>query len=265
MKRKITSITAAVMAAAAVGVTASADYYLAADKSGSDVKVEVIADKATLPAMEFTVALPSGVTAKNVTTASGAYYNKDNGVFAWAGTEAPADGTVMFSAEFAADNGDFTVTPAVGFSADLPVILKATIKDGTVTIVEIPKPSEDDSDNSDVSKPEDNTSDTSKPSDGTSDVSTPDDTSSDTSDSSGDSGNSSTSDTSETSKPTEPSGSTDSTASDDKTSDSTSSGDKTPSDSKDDEENPKTGVVASVGAIAGAAFLTAFANRKKIK
>lgn len=267
MKRKITSIAVALMATMAVGVTASADYYLTANKSGSDVKVEVIADKATLPAMQFTVTFPSGVTAKNVTTPSGAYYNSENGIYAWAATEAPTDGTVMFSAEFAASNGEFTVTPATGFSTDLPVMLKATIADGTVTVVELPKPSEDTTStpSEDTSAPSEDTStpsgDTSAPSGDTSapsgDTSTP---SGDTSTSSGDtstpSGDTSTS-SGDTSKPT----------GDTSSSSSGASSNTTSSENTDNEsgENPPTGVTGGVAsiAVAGIASFVAIKTRKQ--
>ncbi len=72
------------------------------------VKVEIAADGATLPAIEFTVEMPEDVEIDDIKTTSGAFFNKDNGIYAWAGAEAPEDGTVMFSASFTVEDTDDT-------------------------------------------------------------------------------------------------------------------------------------------------------------
>ena len=130
MKRKITGIAAALITATAATITASAEYYIGTEQDGNAVKVEIVADGATLPAIEFTVEMPEDVEIDDIDTISGAFFNEDSGIYAWAGAEAPEDGAVMFSATFIVEDGyegEFSVTPAEGYENDMPVTLTAEI------------------------------------------------------------------------------------------------------------------------------------------
>lgn len=130
MKRKITGIAAALITATAATITASAEYYIGTEQDGNAVKVEIVADGATLPAIEFTVEMPEDVEIDDIDTISGAFFNEDSGIYAWAGAEAPEDGAVMFSATFIVEDGyegEFSVTPAEGYEDDMPITLTAEI------------------------------------------------------------------------------------------------------------------------------------------
>lgn len=130
MKKQIAGVAAVIFAATALSVSASAEYYINTERNGNSVKAEVIASGATLPAIEFTVELPDNITVDDIETESGAFYNEDNGRFAWAGTEAPKDGTVMYSVTFETEDnaiGEIVVTPADGYEDDMPSVLTAEI------------------------------------------------------------------------------------------------------------------------------------------
>lgn len=155
MKRKITGIAAALITAAAATITASAEYYIGTEQDGNSVKVEIVADGATLPAIEFTVEMPEDVEIDDIDTISGAFYNENSGIYAWAGTEAPEDGTVMFSATFIVEDGyegEFSVTPAEGYENDMPVTL-------TVEIVGEDGETDDDTEDEETVEDTDDTSD----------------------------------------------------------------------------------------------------------
>ena len=155
MKRKITGIAAALITAAAATITASAEYYIGTEQDGNAVKVEIVADGATLPAIEFTVEMPEDVEIDDIDTISGAFYNENSGIYAWAGTEAPEDGTVMFSATFIVKDGyegEFSVTPAEGYENDMPVTL-------TVEIVGEDGETDDDTEDEETVEDTDDTSD----------------------------------------------------------------------------------------------------------
>ena len=155
MKRKITGIAAALITAAAATITASAEYYIGTEQDGNAVKVEIVADGATLPAIEFTVEMPEDVEIDDIDTISGAFYNENSGIYAWAGTEAPEDGTVMFSATFIVEDGyegEFSVTPAEGYENDMPVTL-------TVEIVGEDGETDDDTEDEETVEDTDDTSD----------------------------------------------------------------------------------------------------------
>ena len=111
-------------------VSASADYYINTQQDGNTVKAEVIADSATLEAMEFTVKLPDDIEKEDFYTISGSAYNEENGHFAWADVKAPENGTVMYSVTFTVKNGDkgkLVITPAEGYENDMPENLTADI------------------------------------------------------------------------------------------------------------------------------------------
>ena len=130
MKRKIFGAVAALITATAATITASAEYYIGTEQDGSTFKVEIVADGATLPAIEFTVEMPEDVEIDDIDTISGAFFNENSGIYAWAGTETPEDGAVMFSATFIVEDGyegEFSVTPAEGYEDDMPVTLTVEI------------------------------------------------------------------------------------------------------------------------------------------
>ena len=130
MKKQIAGVAVALLASAVFTVSASADYYINTQQDGNTVKAEVIADSATLPAIEFTVEMPEDVEIDDIDTISGAFFNENSGIYAWAGTEAPEDGTVMFSATFIVEDGyegELSVTPAEGYENDMPENLTADI------------------------------------------------------------------------------------------------------------------------------------------
>ena len=162
MKRKIFGAVAALITATAATITASAEYYIGTEQDGSTFKVEIVADGATLPAIEFTVEMPEDVEIDDIDTISGAFFNEDSGIYAWAGAEAPEDGAVMFSATFIVEDGyegEFSVTPAEGYENDMPVTLTAEIvgEDGETddntedeeTVEDTDDTSDDDTDNTD--------------------------------------------------------------------------------------------------------------------
>lgn len=158
MKRKITGIAVALITAAAATITASAEYYIGTEQDGNTVKVEIVADGATLPAIEFTVEMPEDVEIDDIDTISGAFFNEDSGIYAWAGAEAPEDGAVMFSATFIVEDGyegEFSVIPAEGYEDEMPVTLTAEIvgEDGETeddeTVEDTDDTSDDETDNTD--------------------------------------------------------------------------------------------------------------------
>ena len=162
MKRKIFGAVAALITVAAATITASAEYYIGTEKEGNTVKVEIVADGATLTAIEFTVEMPEDVEIDDIDTISGGFFNEDSGIYAWAGAEAPEDGAVMFSATFIVEDGyegEFSVTPAEGYENDMPVTLTAEIvgEDGETddntedeeTVEDTDDTSDDDTDNTD--------------------------------------------------------------------------------------------------------------------
>ena len=130
MKKQITGVAVALLTSAVFTVSASADYYINTQQDGNTVKAEVIADSATLEAMEFTVKLPDDIEKEDFYTISGSAYNEENGHFAWADVKAPENGTVMYSVTFTVKNGDkgkLAITPAEGYEDDMPETLTADI------------------------------------------------------------------------------------------------------------------------------------------
>ena len=130
MKKQITGVAVALLTFAVFSVSASADYYINTQQDGNTVKAEVIADSATLPAIEFTVKLPDDIEIEDFYTISGSVFNESNGHFAWADVKAPDNGTVMYSVNFTVKNGDkgkLVITPAEGYENDMPENLTADI------------------------------------------------------------------------------------------------------------------------------------------
>lgn len=159
MKRKILGAAAALITAAAATITASAEYYIGTQQDGNTVKVEIIANGATLPAIEFTVEMPENAEISNIEIFNDALFNEDNGIFAWAGAEAPADGTVMLSATFTVEDGyvgEFAVVPAEGFENDMLITLTAEIV-GEDGVSDNETDNKDDTTDDETSTPDDTT------------------------------------------------------------------------------------------------------------
>lgn len=156
----ISTIAAAAASAMLMSITAGAEYYVETDKTDDVITASVIADGATISGIEFTVELPDGAEAIDTETIGGAFYNEDNGYFAWAGTEPPEEGTVMFSVEFTVDNdssGELTVTPADGYEDDFSEAITVEI----ISEDDIDFETDDettDTDDTDTSETDENTS-----------------------------------------------------------------------------------------------------------
>ena len=164
MKKQTTGVAVALLTSAVFTVSASADYYINTQQDGNTVKAEVIADSATLPAIEFTVKLPDDIEIEDFYTISGSVFNESNGHFAWADVKAPDNGTVMYSVTFTVKNGDkgkLVITPAEGYEDDMPENLIANI---TAKDTDDKDTSDNDTDTSDSSTTSDikETSDTTK-------------------------------------------------------------------------------------------------------
>lgn len=133
MKKYLAGITAAAITIAAAATTASAEYRLETSRNDNTVTAEIIADGAVLTGMEFVVNLPDNIEVSDWQTVSGAFFNEDNGHFAWAGIESPDDGTVMYSVTFTVEDdyaGELTVTPIEGYEDDMPEELAVDINGG---------------------------------------------------------------------------------------------------------------------------------------
>ena len=75
MKKQTTGVAVALLTSAVFTVSASADYYINTQQDGNTVKAEVIADSATLPAIEITVKLPDDIEIADFYTISGSVFN----------------------------------------------------------------------------------------------------------------------------------------------------------------------------------------------
>ena len=164
MKKQTTGVAVALLTSAVFTVSASADYYINTQQDGNTVKAEVIADSATLPAIEFTVKLPDDIEIEDFYTISGSVFNESNGHFAWADVKAPENGTVMYSVTFTVKDGDkgsLTITPIEGYEADMP---KALTADFSAKDTDDKETSDNDTDISDSNTSSDSgeTSDTTK-------------------------------------------------------------------------------------------------------
>lgn len=159
MKKQITGVAVALLTSAVFTVSASADYYINTQQDGNTVKSEVIANSATLPAIEFTVKLPDDIEIEDFYTISGSVFNESNGHFAWADVKAPDNGTVMYSVTFTVKNGDkgkLVITPAEGYENDMPEKLTADI---TAKDTDDKDTSDNDTDTSDSEETSDTTKD----------------------------------------------------------------------------------------------------------
>ncbi|MGN1422471.1 MAG: hypothetical protein ACI4XA_03775 [Oscillospiraceae bacterium] len=100
---------------------------------GEQIVVEVVANDFADVATQFTVAVSDNLTLVEYTKTDKGFadFNPDNMKFAWANTEAPADGTVLLTLVFdvnAVADEDVTValTPDAGFEAGVNAEVVAT-------------------------------------------------------------------------------------------------------------------------------------------
>lgn len=125
--RKIFAAMTALSVAGLCGVLASATYVPTATvNADKTVTVEVKAQDVELPATQFAVTIPEGYKVTSYTAVSGGYFNQDSMKFAWAGTSAPANDTVMLTLTLTADEtvGDVAaievgLTPDTGFEKEV--------------------------------------------------------------------------------------------------------------------------------------------------
>ena len=116
-------VAAAVLSLTAVAASAAiAPVVIDEAVEGETITVEVVADGMTLPGAQFSVVASDNLTLTDNTPIGGGFFA--NGTFAWAGTEAAADGTVLltlvYTVDAAADEEiSVTLTPAAGFEADV--------------------------------------------------------------------------------------------------------------------------------------------------
>ncbi len=116
-------VAAAVLSMTAIAASAAiAPQILDEAVEGETITVEVVANGATLPGAQFTVAASDNLTLVEGTAVTGGLFN--NNVFAYAAVEAPADGTVLltlvYTVDAAADEEiSVALIPAAGFEADV--------------------------------------------------------------------------------------------------------------------------------------------------
>lgn len=161
MKGLIIGIAVELLAAAGFTVSANTGYYISTEQNGNTVQTEVIADGAKLSAMEFIVELPDNIEIDDFYTVSSSAYNPENGHFAWAGIQAPEDGTVMYSVTFTVEDGykgNLTITPVEGYEDDMPETLTAdiTVKDSETDENRSTEESSEESESSDSDTSADN-------------------------------------------------------------------------------------------------------------
>lgn len=112
---------------------------------GEQIVVEVVANDFADVATQFTVAVSDNLTLVEYTKTDKGFadFNPDNMKFAWANTEAPADGTVLLTLVFdvnAVADEDVTValTPDAGFEAGVNAeVLATTVVAGGETETDI--------------------------------------------------------------------------------------------------------------------------------
>ena len=125
--RNIIAAMTAMSVATVCGVMASAAYVPTATvNADKTVTVEIKAQDVAMPATQFAVAIPEGFKVTSYTTVSGGYFNQDSMRFAWAGTEAPVNDTVMLTLTLVADETvvdgtaiAVSLTPDAGFETEV--------------------------------------------------------------------------------------------------------------------------------------------------
>ena len=165
MKKQVTCITVALFASLISATSASAEYYISTQQEGNTIKADVVAEGATLSAMEFIVDMPEDIKIIDSYNINGSVFNQENGHFAWASIETPTDGTVMYSVTFTVKDNykdELSIIPVEGFKQDLsktftvPVSYKEADKESSSDISDVISSS---SEVSDISTPDSETSD----------------------------------------------------------------------------------------------------------
>ena len=171
MKKQVTCITVALFATLISATPASAEYYINTQQEGNTIKADVVAEGATLSAMEFIVDMPEDINIINSYKINGSVFNQENGHFAWANIETPTDGTVMYSVTFTVKDNykdELSIIPVEGFKQDLsktftvPVSYKEADKESSSDISDVisssSEVSDTDSETSDITNSDSDTS-----------------------------------------------------------------------------------------------------------
>lgn len=146
MKKQVTCITVALFATLISATSASAEYYISTQQEGNTIKADVVAEGATLSAMEFIVDMPEDINIIESYKINGSVFNQENGHFAWANIETPTDGTVMYSVTFTVKDNyedELSIIPVEGFKQDLsktftvPVSYKEADKENSSDISDV--------------------------------------------------------------------------------------------------------------------------------
>lgn len=144
--KKILSLGAAAAVLSLTAVAASAAItptFDATPVAGETVTVTITANGMTQTGTQFTVNASDNLTLTDYTPISSGYavFNKDNGKFAWAGSEVPADGTTLITLTYTVDAAadeevSVTLVPDEGFtdiSADAATDVVVAGADSDVT------------------------------------------------------------------------------------------------------------------------------------
>ena len=171
MKKQVTCITVALFATLISATSASAEYYISTQQEGNTIKADVVAEGATLSAMEFIVDMPEDINIIDSYKINGSVFNQENGHFAWANIETPTDGTVMYSVTFTVKDNykdELSIIPVEGFKQDLsktftvPVSYKEADKESSSNISDVisssSEVSDTDSETSDITNSDSDTS-----------------------------------------------------------------------------------------------------------
>ncbi|MGN0687925.1 MAG: hypothetical protein ACI4KA_07470 [Oscillospiraceae bacterium] len=124
-------VAAAVLSLTAIAASAAIAPVITNDAvEGETITVEVIANGMTLPGTQFSVVASENLTLVEGVAIGGGFFA--NNTFAWASTEAAADGTVLLTLTYTVDGAaddDISValTPAAGFEADVDATAAAAV------------------------------------------------------------------------------------------------------------------------------------------
>lgn len=145
--KKILSLGAAAAVLSLTAVAASAaiapTFTPASPVAGETVTVEIVANGMTQDATTFTVVKSDNLTLTENAPVAGGLFNPDTAKFAWAGTEVPADGTVLLTLTYTVDAAadeevSVSLVADAGFtdiSADAVVAVVVDGAEGPVTDV----------------------------------------------------------------------------------------------------------------------------------
>ena len=124
-------VAAAVLSLTAIAASAAIAPVITNDAvEGETITVEVVANGMTLPGTQFSVVASENLTLVEGVAIGGGFFA--NNTFAWASTEAAADGTVLLTLTYTVDGAadeDISValTPAAGFEADVDATAAAAV------------------------------------------------------------------------------------------------------------------------------------------